>query len=284
LKTVNAPASRGDAKTKTLLGLTGLCLVASAAVGVHYFLQGSGAGISTNGFDLAQVEQRKPAPAAAPAAPAASAPASSPSPLVGHMPELDLGGAKKPGAASAAGAQDPAPEADRRREKEFLAKHGAELARYEGRLGRVTRRYYQISPVVRDVDRAFGRMGRYMDVKRRYDQDGNPFEFVRGALGLPEVRGEISRRLSDPQVWKVSVEMIVDTLRNVPPPPAIYSESQHFLTNDPQTSQYLQGFSQEAAAKFPPSVATMPTVVNNIAPIAKLMQDVAPQSAPAPSR
>jgi hypothetical protein len=74
--------------------------------------------------------------------------------------------------------------------------------------------------------------------------------------------------------------MIVDTLRNVPPPPAIYGESQHFLTNDAQTSQYLQQFSQEAAQKFPPSVAAMPTVVNNIAPIAKLMQDVAPQAVP----
>jgi hypothetical protein len=265
-----------DVKNRKLIGLMAVSLAVSAAVGIYYYRLSQGRSeISVAGFDLAQVEQRRIVVASGSAAP--FVPASSPAPLLGVMPDVRPLTAAAKAAAGARRAGSAAPEkatleANRLREKEFLAQHGAELMHYELGLGRVTGRYYQTSPVVRSVDAAFGRMDRYMAVKRKYEEDGNPYEFARASIALPEVRAEISRRLADPEVWKVSVMMISDALNN-PPPPAVYKEARDFLLEDPQMSDYLKQFTDEAGRNLPPNLAVAPPV-RNMGPITKLMQDV----------
>ena len=259
-------------KHRKLTVLMALSLLVSAAVGVYYYrMSQRSSEISVTGFDVPQVEQRRAVSAPSGAEPLA--PASSPAPLLGGIDvnSLSPAAARAAAARAAAGyasAENETPEARRRREKEFLAQHGAELTHYEGRLARITGQYFQSSPLVRSVDHDFTRMERYMAVRRKYERDGNPYEFARAAIALPEVRSEISRRLTDPAVWKVSVQMISDALKD-PPPAPIYQEAKGFLLHDQEMASYLKQFTDEAGKSMPPDLAATPP-----APVAKLVQDV----------
>ncbi|MCX5788236.1 MAG: hypothetical protein NTX64_06990 [Elusimicrobia bacterium] len=96
------------------------------------------------------------------------------------------------------------------------------------KLGLITRPYRLRNPVVREVSWAFGRLPRYMEVKDQFERDGDPFKFARGAIALPEVRAEISRRLSDPRAWMAALGMIHDAMMD-PPPKEIYNAALRFM-------------------------------------------------------
>lgn len=143
-----------------------------------------------------------------------------------------------------------------RHEKEFLKRNGPMLKLYEAQVGTISKRYLNRSKVLRDIDSSFGRMARYQTLLARYQKDQDPFSFVRDALALPEVRTEITRRMADPEVWRLSLEMIVENLKR-PPPPQFYQEARRFLSSDSMVGNY--GFVGDNVTKnLPVIVAALP--------------------------
>ena len=250
-------------------------------VGIYIFRSDQSlAEYATTSFDLGQVTTHSRSLSAAPRS---LSPQSSPHPLMGSLDDAAAPAsapdvpAASTAPARASGIDAPLSSDERQHEKEFLAAHGAELARYHEKLRRITNRYYKKYPVVRDVDKTFAGMSRYMELKRRYDRDGAPLEFLHGAIALPEVRAEISRRLTDLQAWKASLGMISDSLKD-PPPPVIYQEASRFMAN-PEITNYVSQFSGEVTKNLPTAAAAM-TPDMNMTPILKVVQDVSPQSIP----
>jgi hypothetical protein len=263
-------------------------LAASCAVGGYYWYTASHGAtrLAETGFDVARVEA--PAPVSSYAAPAA--PKSSPMPIAG-MPGLQTAGAaagaeqqagqfqrgapSQGGAAAAPGPSD----ADRAREKEFLAKHGAELKAYEGRvLNPIAQRWFRKNATVRRVDAEFAKLPRYMALKRQVDKDHDPYAFARGAIALPEVRKEIAKCLADPEVWKAAFGMINEALKN-PPPKDIYDEAKHFMTHETGVTDYMANEFVPAAQKNQSAIMGALGPDTDISGLQKLAQDIGPPGA-----
>jgi|GEM_PF-5606899 len=274
-----ASGENRDEQTKTLVLLMGACALASVAIGWYYLhADTTPTTSSSSGFDLAQVDAR-PAPGSVARPRRPSGPQTSPLPVFGSLGD-DLQGAPVAAgasAASAAAAGGAASKYDRRNEAKFLADHGAELHNYQRRLDAITNRYFKAYPVVRDVDRQFAQMPRYMAVKQRYDQDGNPFAFARDAIALPEVQNAVAQRLADPQAWRAALGMINDALKD-PPPPAVYQQAQQFMTGDPAMTAYMTDFTNVAKQNVPALVQGIPPGMD-VTPMQKLARDIAPPSA-----
>lgn len=271
-----SPTSPQGISGEKLIAVMAACILLFAAVGVFVFHSGQEeSAFSRTGFDLSRVEQRQ---AVAARATTPLLPSSSPAPMKGS--DILTAGSDLPSGPSAGRtSKTTAPDWKKEDEKKFLAQHAAELTAYRARLQRITDRYYKESPVVRDVDRAFGQMSRYMAIKRRYEQDRDPFQFTRDAVALPEVRAEIRRRLADPEVWKASLGMISDALKD-PPPPAVYKGVQGFVLKDPSVSAYIGGeLAQDVTKNL--NAATITAAIGpetDLAPITKMVQDMDPRA------
>lgn len=260
-------------------------LAASCAVGGYYlYINSRGSSrMSDQGFDVAKVDA---APAAAPSAYKPNQPAASPMPIAG-MPAFNPPPPAPTGAAPGTftpGANQPAGDPgmstseakERARQKEFLAKHGAEISNYQNKvLGKITQKYYQNNPVVRDVDKAFGAMPRYMAIKNRYAKEKDPFAFARDAIALPEVRAEIAKRMADPAVWKAAIGMINEALRN-PPPKAIYDEAKHFMQKSDDIADYVANEAMGNARKNMDAITGAMGPETDMTGLQKLASDISP--------
>ena len=260
---------------------TFLVLTASCAAGVYYWFHEPPAQvISAKGFDVSHVEAPAAEAAMAYASHSAAQPAASPAPLLvkGAGPLSLAAGAPPAAQLKLAAKTPPAPAPDIEHEKEFLKRQRAAVIQYQARLARITDRYRYgkgAPPIVGEVDRAFGAMPRFMAVRGRYDRDRNPFQYARDALALPEVRGEMARRMKDPQVWRAAIGMMLEALKE-PPPPELYKETKRFLATDAVMVSYLpelvQGVTQNIAAVIsgiPPGA--------DITPLNRLANDMVPQ-------
>jgi hypothetical protein len=255
------------------------------AVGWYWLTNRKGPALNTDGFDVAAVT-----PESAPTARYAAPKRTQEGMLIKSDGNLSFsenaaasggqGQAHANAVAAAAGAAVGS-DYDRRAEAAFLARHGAELANYERRLGRITSRYYKDYPVVRQVDKDFARMPRYMAVKDQYARSGDPFTFVRDAIALPEVRNEIAQKMADPAAWVAAIGMVSAALKD-PPPPAVYQAAQQFMTGDPAMTAYMSDFTQ-IATKNAPIIAQSIPPGTDLSALSKLANDVSPGSVP-PSR
>lgn len=241
----------------------GAALTASAAWGLYTHLHKSGEALSDSGFDLSSVTPSQ-APALLPAEREAAQ--ASPAPVVGELADAPPVGLQGRPAASASGAGAPPAagparptkaESERGHEAAFLAAHRAEIKRYHGRLTDIALKYRRSHKAVREVDEAFARMPRYMEVKRAFDRSGDPFAFARGALALPEVREEISKRLAQPEVWSAALAMINETVKKAPPPKALYTEVLGFLTRE-GVAEHVEKFTEQAAGQAPLIARSLP--------------------------
>jgi hypothetical protein len=258
--------------------LVAVVMVGSAigALGWYWATNRKGLELNVKGFDVSAV--------AAPSAPVQNSAVIQPqdSMLIQSEKGMSFADGSENAPARPSGpsaAKGPLSAADRRNAAAFLMRHGDELVRYHQRLGTIAVRYYKNSPAVRRVDHDFTRMPRYMEVKRQYEQNGNPFEFVRGAISLPEVRTEISQRMSDPGAWAAAISMVNDALK-YPPPPALYKEAQQFMTQDPGMSGYLPEFTKNVTQNMPIMAQSIPPGTNVVA-LQKVVGDVSPGSASA---
>jgi hypothetical protein len=247
--------------------------------------------VSSSGFDLASVDS-----SARPALTGArDAIRSSPAPVIGGVadaPAVGAGGVPLPpardGAAPAApGASAPASAParleGRAREAAFLAQHGAALKQYHAKMAGVALKWRKTHKVVAEVDMAFAAMPRYMEVKKRFDRQRDPFSFARDALALPEVRAEVSKRMKDPAVWAAALGMISETVKTAPPPKAFYDEALSFLTSEPAVSDHVSKFTEEASAQAPLIAQSLP-VGTDLTPLQKMVTDFTAASASAKTR
>lgn len=233
--------------------------------------------VSSSGFDLSTVS-----PSARPAVTGTREEIrSSPAPVVGGVaeaPAVGVVGRPTPSASQASGepAQSPAaaprPEG-REREQAFLARHGAALKTYHARMAGIALRYRKTHKVVAEVDMAFAAMPRYMEVKKRFDRQRDPYAFARDALALPEVRAEVSKRLKDPAVWSAALGMITATLKEAPPPKAFYDEALSFMSGDAAVAEHVSRFTEEAAKQAPAMAAALPKDPKELAALQKLVAD-----------
>ncbi len=152
-------------------------------------------------------------------------------------------------------------------------KFDAMIRAEQRKLLKITRRYYQNEPVVRDVDKAFGSLPRYMAVKEKYQHDRDAYAFAHDALALPEVRKTVYKYALDPTVWRVTLSMMGEALKEKPPKP-LYDEMKRFFTQDRQ----VVGFASELSAYMAPRMgALLPQVLKpgqDMTPLKDLAKDL----------
>lgn len=267
-----------DARTRRLALLTVGTLLAGCLVGGYYYWRGQNTAptYSDSGFDVSQVEAQTQTVSYAP--PPRAQPASSPAPILGSGFSVSFN--NRP-AASKFVKNGPSEE-QLKKEHDFMARYGRIVGAYTARLGAIGARHYRSSPVVRDVDHAFGAMPRYMAVRARYMKNPDPFAFARDALALPEVRGEIAKRLADPRVWRESVLMILEALRD-PPPAPLYQAAKDFVTKDPTMVDYLPQFTGQVTANVGTAMQGIPKEAD-LGPLQRVMHDVAPTAPALPNQ
>ncbi|MFH1723562.1 MAG: hypothetical protein ABII00_02955 [Elusimicrobiota bacterium] len=127
---------------------------------------------------------------------------------------------------------------EREREEEMIKKYDPMIRKEVKRLSRITKRYHKKHAVVREVDRAFGKLPRYMALREQYLKDRNAYDFVRGAIALPEVRRLIRKYSLDVDVWKVALGMSSEAMKQKPPKP-LYDEIVRFFTTDKKVSKFV---------------------------------------------
>ena len=278
---MNPPSRSSDAKPFLFLALA---LAVPVGAGVYsLMLTKAPTTVSNNGFNVLKVEQSKEQPYV-PTVSYSSPNDASPMPLVGRLkvsptmrPDANTAQGNGAGAYGATRPAEGPMTPQRVKEQQFLGRYGNDLAHYEGKLNRITMRYYRQDPVVREVDRAFGSMPKYMAVKHRYDQNHDPFQFVRDSVALPEVRAEIAKRMKDPRVWRASLGMIFDAMRD-PPPAPIYNAAKDFVTKDGQVSDYMNGFTNDVFANMPTNQNVLPPNAD-MGVLWKLVNDIKPDAA-----
>lgn len=279
------PQSGGRSNDSKPFLVLALAMAVPVGAGVYsLMLTKAPSTVSSNGFNVLKVDQTKEPRYYAPVA-AAPPDESSPMPVVGKLKlapsarGAEFTPSQTVGAYAARSNEGPmTPE--RMQEKQFLSQHNTELVRYESKLNRITTRYYRQDPVVREVDRAFGAMPRYMEVKRRHERDGDVFQFVRESLSLPEVRQEIKNRMQDPRVWRASLGMIFDTMKESPPPPTIYGAAKDFMQKDAQAADYMNGFTNDVFTNMPTTSNILPPNTD-MGVLMKIVKDVKPDAMPA---
>lgn len=249
-------------------------VIGGAGIGVFVYQMTQGqrkSSLDASGFDIEKTsDQPRRAASSAPQAQAQSSLG-----MIKGADGIRLSAAA--GAADKSKPPEPAPE-QRKKELEFLQRYGGVLAQYHGRLARITDKFYKKDPVVRDVDRAFSNMPRYMAIKARYEKDGDPFQFARDVIALPEVRDEIAKRMTDVNVWKAAISMMTETLRTQPAPQPVYDAAKNFMLFDPSMSKYISDFATEAQKNIPAAVGALPSG-SDLDALNKVLRDVAPQAA-----
>lgn len=193
--------------------------------------------VEANSFNVAEVPQDEPTQAAAvpanyvsPAEAEAKARERASGPgLSGFVAEKDGMFYKDPKAKE---------DEERQRERDFIAKHDGTIRATQQKLNVITRRYYKKEKIVRDVDAAFGKLPRYMALKEQYNKDRDAYAFVRGAVGLKEVRQTVYKYATNVDVWRVTIGMMTEGLKQKPPPP-VYNEVKRFMADDVKVAGFV---------------------------------------------
>ncbi|MBI5241658.1 MAG: hypothetical protein HY926_14390 [Elusimicrobia bacterium] len=161
----------------------------------------------------------------------------------------------------------------RAKEKQFLVQYDELIRKYQERLSAIGLRYREKNPVVRQVDEDFGKLNRYMAVKRRYEADRDLYQWARDTAALPEVRTTIRKYLSNPEAWKVAIDMSLEALKQ-PPPAPIYKEVQRMMLTDPALIDITKDIGDEATKNVGPAVVSMATSGKDIGPLKQVVADL----------
>jgi len=163
--------------------------------------------------------------------------------------------------------------AAREREAAFIKKYDPMIRKEQERLNRITGKYYKERAVVRKVDAAFGKLPRYMKLRAKYEKDRDPYSFVRGAVGLPEVRKLIRKCALDPDVWSAAMDMTLEAMAKKPPKP-LYNEAQRFLTSDKQVKGFMGKFTKWMTPKVPEMMTQAIPPGADLGPIQNVIGDM----------
>jgi len=155
-----------------------------------------------------------------------------------------------------------------KREKEFIRKHAREIRKYQDQLGKIGQKHWKKSAALRRMDADFAKMDRYMALNRQYAKDRNAFNWARGVLALPEVRAAVIRYSSDPEAVQALVEVGLEAAKTAPPPQALLSELQHFMSSDEKTSRQVNDVLVQSIGNAMGTLAAIPA--QKLAPLQKL--------------
>ncbi|HBB66261.1 MAG TPA: hypothetical protein DCZ93_02955 [Elusimicrobia bacterium] len=170
--------------------------------------------------------------------------------------------------------------AGKRHELDFLRRHDREIGRYQNYLSALGRRYMAKYPALRGVDSDFARMDRYMALKTQYEKDRDAYKWVRGVMALPEVRAELVRCTTDPEVLKAIVELSLEALNTNPPPAAVKDEALRVLAGDEKVATYVADISGQAAGNIAASLPLVVTPGMDLSPLQNMVSQVASGQAP----
>lgn len=168
---------------------------------------------------------------------------------------------------------------DRETEKEWLKKNGHLIEKEETRLMPITRRFRKEHKVVREVDVAFGKLPRYMDIKHQYQKDRDPYKFMRGAVSLPEVRGLILKYSTNPAVWRASVGMMTEAMKQ-PPPKVVKEEITRFMTTDKTVSKFVGDFAEAIIPRLGKMIRETVPPGTNLGPLKDIASGLVPNAFP----
>ncbi len=236
-----APQPESSSSNKMVLALLPIALM---SVGIFYFLgrqSPSGENDGSSGFNVDEVptdDRRVDPNYTSRFEQAAARRSSSDGALAGFVPEQNAAFAK--GQAGQAGG-DGGSKNDKRsrmREEAFIKKYDKLIQKEIGRYGKITARYRKKYPIVKKVDLAFGKLPRYMALRKQYGKDRNAFAFVRNAIKLPEVRKTVRKFALDPATWRATIGMTNEAMKTKPPQP-IYDEGVHFMTHDNTMTKFV---------------------------------------------
>lgn len=277
------PPPKERRQSSFLVWLMLVPLVGTLGVGVWLVSRPGpeGQGDSFNAFNLSEIpkdsQPKVPTagPFSAPMAPPKDAPPPAPGGpgLSGFVPESDPLFTSKGAKGAATTSQ---------KEQDFLKKHDAALRDYQNRvLGPLAAKYFKKSPVVREVDAAFGKLNRYMAACAQYQKDRDPYKWARSVASMPEVRQTVVKYALRPEVWKVAVNMSMEAMKS-PPPKAINDEFTRFLSSDKEvgsalsdvTKQIMPNMTSLMKQGIPPGV--------DIGPLTRLTSSIVPGGAPPP--
>jgi hypothetical protein len=163
------------------------------------------------------------------------------------------------------------------REAEFLKRRGAALSSYvDKNIAPITQRWYKNSEVVRRVDADFGGLDRFMALKARWRKgEISVYELSRQACALPEFRQTVLKNAANPEVWKVTLQMCMEAMKN-PPPKDIQDEMVRFITQDKQVSNFVADMSMELLPRLGSLVAQSVPPGMDIGPLQNLAGLLAP--------
>lgn len=161
----------------------------------------------------------------------------------------------------------------RQKEKDFIAKHDGSIRATQEKLNVITRKYFKKEAIVRQVDADFAKLPRYMALKAQYGKDRDAYAFVRGAVGLAEVRKTVYKYATNIDVWRVTIGMMTEGLKQKPPPP-VYNEIKRVMTDDTK----IAGFVTDVTGYMIPRMGSiLPQVVKpgqDIKPIQDLAREL----------
>lgn len=256
-------------RSSGLTALLALLAVGGSAVGVVFYQMRQGRekpALDTSGFDIAQAVERTMAP---------SAQAPAPSAVGGGGAERMM--VSRGGLALGQGqAQKSVSAADREREMQAMIRLHPVLRQYQKKLREIVARHWQKYPVVREIDAEFGKLGRFVALRRRYERDKDAHQFAREALALPEVRALVKRYLANGQAWRATLSMINEAIK-APPPKPLMDEMKHFFTHDEAVMEYTAKFGQDVSANAGVLAQNIPPEADMDA-IMKLTRDLTPKS------
>lgn len=166
----------------------------------------------------------------------------------------------------------------REREKAFIKRYDHLIKREQKRMGRITHKFFRKHAKVRKVDRAFGRLPRYMALVRQYDKDRDAYKWARNATKLPEVRRLMIKFSRDPEVWSLAVQMMDEALKRKPPR-VIHDEMVRFFTEDKYMKNFVHTFADKVMPQVPKMVMNLPAGVD-MSPMQKLAEQLTPDMQP----
>ena len=180
-------------------------------------------------------------------------------PLAGFIQEKDKAFAKGRRPKGGSQAESEKEKRSRLKEEAFIKKHDKQIQSELRRFGPITQRYRKKYPIVKEVDKAFGKLPRYMALRDQYEKDHNAFDFVRNSIKLPEVRKTIRKYALKPETWRATIGMANEAMRKKPPAP-IYDEAVNFMTHDKTMTKFVT----DTTTWLSPRMGTL--VVNGIPP------------------
>jgi hypothetical protein len=161
---------------------------------------------------------------------------------------------------------------ERARQKQFLGKYGGALKQSQAGINASIARHMQTSPVLRQIDDDLAHLDKFMAIKRRYQQDGDMYQWARDTAALPELRTVMHKYMAKPEAWSAGISLATDLIKTTPKP--IYEEFIKMMVGDPSLRDFSNSVANDGAAYLPGAMTAAISQGIDVAPLQKAMTDL----------